>query len=559
VHRSIVRPSTIALGVAGLCLLAGALFADRELRESERAARELDGQEVALLVGRYFTLQARTLAAFHALYLDPAHEPDTARFDPLAQGLRPGTETFERLWLTDSGGRLVLERNRSEHDDWLPLGIDVDTLQVMGTQRVAARARASRATQLSGPSRVAHGDGRMVLILHPVLVDGVFRGFVGGTVSMDTMALLSAPDVRRGRVRLLVHSGSDTVATAGRLATVGPLRVVHAPVAIPGETPWEVDVVYREWPLTRLLLWGVTLGVLGIVAYAIGHERRQTRRIADRSRELEHLSAELLRANKAKSEFLANVSHELRTPLNAIVGFAELLRDGVYGELNARQSSPVERIEASAHHLRQLVDQVLDLAKMAAGRLEVHREPLDLRQFLLEVATELEPVIVERRLAFSLNMGAALPRLRTDPAHLRQILVNLLGNAAKFTPSGAVTVRARVVPADGQDHGPSAPAGAGPWVALQVVDTGIGIDARDHERIFDEFEQVNPGPRGDSARRGTGLGLPISRRLARLLGGDLTVESALGEGATFTLWLPLDGAVPARRPSGAQPAATSGA
>src|SRR6202044_3608920 len=119
------------------------------------------------------------------------------------------------------------------------------------------------------------------------------------------------------------------------------------------------------------------------------HERRLIRRIAQRSAELERLSAELLRANRAKSEFLANISHELRTPLNAIVGFVDLLRDGVYGELAPRQISPVQRIESSATHLRHLVDQVLDLAKMTAGRMDVHTEAIDLRPFVLDVTTEI--------------------------------------------------------------------------------------------------------------------------------------------------------------------------
>jgi signal transduction histidine kinase len=281
-------------------------------------------------------------------------------------------------------------------------------------------------------------------------------------------------------------------------------------------------------------------------------ERREASRIADRSSELEHLSTELLRANRAKSEFLANVSHELRTPLNAIVGFVDLLRDGVYGALNSRQVGPVERIEASANHLRHLVDQVLDLAKMAAGRLEVHAEPLELRPFVFDVASEVEPLITEKGLSFSLAVGASLPRVRTDPTHLRQILINLLGNAVKFTSNGGISVRGKLI---GNEEPASLaqsvlqvatqqPARSlrpdGLWIALQVADSGVGIPDKDRERIFDEFEQVNAGPRGDSMRRGTGLGLSISRRLARLLGGDITVESELGRGSVFTVWLPVD-------------------
>ena len=169
----------------------------------------------------------------------------------------------------------------------------------------------------------------------------------------------------------------------------------------------------------------VVTAVVVALALLLWHERRQAARLAERSRELERLSSELLRANRMKNDFLANVSHELRTPLNAIVGFVDLLREGVYGDLSPRQVKPVERIEASANHLRHLVDQILDLAKMAAGRLDVHAESLDIRPFILDVASEVESLVNEKSLSMSLVMGGSLPRIRSDPTHLRQILVNL--------------------------------------------------------------------------------------------------------------------------------------
>lgn len=298
--------------------------------------------------------------------------------------------------------------------------------------------------------------------------------------------------------------------------------------------------------MTAAALWlGAAIAALAIISGLVRH-RRQARSIAERSAELEQLSAELYRANRAKSEFLANVSHELRTPLAAIIGFVDLLRDGAYGELAPRQKGPVERIESSANHLRVLVEQVLDLARMAAGRVDIQTELVKLRPFVIDVAAEVEPLINSKGLAFSIAVPATLPRIATDPAHLRQILVNLLGNAIKFTISGGIAVHAQEV-GDAEAVRLSALANrrpllgaGGSWVVLRVTDTGVGVAAEDLERIFDEFEQVNAGPRGDSARRGTGLGLAISRRLARLLDGDLTVESVAGEGSTFTVWLPAD-------------------
>jgi len=294
-------------------------------------------------------------------------------------------------------------------------------------------------------------------------------------------------------------------------------------------------------PLVYIIGGAVVVGL----ALVLQHERRQATRLVERSRELERLSSELLRANRMKNDFLANVSHELRTPLNAIVGFVDLLREGVYGELTPRQVKPVERIEASANHLRHLVDQILDLAKMAAGRLDVHRETLDVRPFILDVASEVESLLNEKSLSLSLVMGSALPKIRTDPTHLRQILVNLLGNAIKYTDEGAIVIKTRVLQnkaalAEGLPqpvailNGPAAP-----WLSIQVIDSGIGIPVNHQERVFEEFEQVDAGPRTDSPNRGTGLGLAISRRLARLLGGDLLLASEPGKGSTFTLWLPL--------------------
>jgi len=329
-------------------------------------------------------------------------------------------------------------------------------------------------------------------------------------------------------------------------------RTLNQAITTPFSGEWTITMTYvPSGRGMRIALWVVGLGAIVGLGIGLVLERREASRIADRSSELEHLSAELLRANRAKSEFLANVSHELRTPLNAIVGFVDLLRDGVYGALNSRQVGPVERIEASANHLRHLVDQVLDLAKMAAGRLEVHAEPLELRPFVFDVASEVEPLITEKGLGFSLAIGASLPRVRTDPTHLRQILINLLGNAVKFTSNGGISIRGKLIGTEDQATGSAlvrtasaliarSPRPDGVWIALQVADSGIGISDKDRDRIFDEFEQVNAGPRGDSMRRGTGLGLSISRRLARLIGGDLTVESELGRGSVFTVWLPVN-------------------
>jgi signal transduction histidine kinase len=201
---------------------------------------------------------------------------------------------------------------------------------------------------------------------------------------------------------------------------------------------------------------------------------------------------------------------------------------------------------------------------MAAGRLDVHVESLDLRPFILDVASEVESLVNEKSLTLSLVLGGALPRIRTDPSHLRQILVNLLGNAVKYTNEGSIVVKTRVLKREAalSEGLPQLVAQlddtVASWVSIQVIDSGIGIPLTHQERIFEEFEQVDAGPRSDSPNRGTGLGLAISRRLARLLDGELMLSSEPGKGSTFTLWLPLYESESAAAQNAADPSEKAG-
>ncbi|HEX7941558.1 MAG TPA: ATP-binding protein [Gemmatimonadaceae bacterium] len=531
--------------------MAGLFAVDRTLSASSRAQVQVEAVESAALIEGFLAVHAEALQSVRGLYLDTTRRVSPEQFHSLVESLGEYASAFRRIWVTDTSGFVMAEHYLGANMPALPRGLDIDTLTDLDTRALARRARVTRRLQISPPGRLFTGE-RGFILLQPIFVAGRFRGFVGGTIASG--AILSS--VAQGRPhlqgRLIVLSGKDTVTIrAGRWTSRLPVRRDWAMLGTPGGAMWRVVVEQPSGGENgRFLLWGVGLATLGALIVMLLHERRQGQRLAERSSELERLSAELLRANRAKSEFLANVSHELRTPLNAIVGFVELLRDGVYGELAARQVAPVDRIASSADHLRQLVDQILDLAKMAAGRLEVHVEPVDLRPFVLNVASEVEALVSERGLNLSVAVSVSLPRIRTDPMHLRQILLNLLGNAIKFTTSGGIAIRARLT--TGREGAPAArpagaPGSAGPaepasrkWIVLQVADSGMGIAPSDRERIFEEFEQVNAGPRTDSMQRGTGLGLPISRRLARLLGGELTVDSELGKGSTFSVWLPVE-------------------
>jgi signal transduction histidine kinase len=531
------RVAPIALVVALAFVVVGFFRADREMIRAERDSVSLMASGTATLIELFVLRQLSQLEMVKRLVDD--HGQDSVWLADTVPALtaRPpqfGVQ-FDELWLT---GRSV-QYGSSLHPRWASLVDTTDLKTVLETRSDSEQILVVKGYQ-----------GRHFL-LFVESIHGALSGMIVGMISADSLTTFLQRQKRPRAVGIIVRVSSDTIVTILPLVPNKQQRDLEQIVAMPAAGRWVVTMTYTPTGRgARIALWVVGLGAIVGLGIGLILERREASRIADRSSELEHLSTELLRANRAKSEFLANVSHELRTPLNAIVGFVDLLRDGVYGPLNLRQAGPVERIEASANHLRHLVDQVLDLAKMAAGRLEVHTEPVELRPFVFDVASEVEPLMTEKGLSFSLAVGASLPRIRTDPTHLRQILINLLGNAVKFTASGGISVRGKLVTRSNQVEvgnrlsasdllNPTARSESH-WVALQVVDSGIGIPEKDHERIFDEFEQVNAGPRGDSIRRGTGLGLSISRRLARLLGGDITVESEVGRGSVFTVWLPVD-------------------
>lgn len=508
-------------------LMVGALLtADRALVSVSGDATAIDARDSALLIEQLLALRIDALTSFHSPLMAPPAERNRELAE-LSGHIRHELGGPQGLWVTDSTGQVIYQTESSPSPR-------VGATPPQSTSVVVENVRGARA----------------LIVVAPLVANGRPVGAVGARfdpAALFTVAIDSAPQTR---ARFVVAAGRDTVLSVTSRRGNQGLTWQHAHVHVPGAM-WDLTVAHTQTSQAlRLTLWTLGLAAVLVLGGGVLRERRQALRVAERSAELERLSSELLRANRMKSEFLANVSHELRTPLNAIVGFVDLLRDGVYGDLSPRQAPPVERIAASATHLRHLVDQVLDIAKIAAGRLEVHAETIVLRPFVLNVVSELEPLITERGLNLSIAVGASLPRVRTDPTHLRQILVNLIGNAIKYTPAGGIAVRARMtglaVGTNGRHPSPEDPTllSRSPdrrkaWIALQVIDTGIGISPSDQERIFDEFEQVNAGPRSDSMERGTGLGLAISRRLARLLGGEISVDSQPGKGSTFTVWLPL--------------------
>lgn len=234
-------------------------------------------------------------------------------------------------------------------------------------------------------------------------------------------------------------------------------------------------------------------------------------------------------ASEAKSQFLANMSHELRTPLNAVIGYSEILKEDALERGNTDIVPDLDRINVAGRHLLELINEVLDLSRIEAGRTEIFVEVVDLPQFMNEVAETVRPLAAANGNRFTLEIPADIGAISTDATKLRQILYNLLSNAAKFTENGEIRFMASRITDD-------AGAGGAEWIRFRVSDTGIGIAPGDMEQVFAAFERSDAGRA--SRYGGTGLGLAICRYYCEMMGGAISVDSRLGEGSDFTVRLP---------------------
>jgi signal transduction histidine kinase len=393
-----------------------------------------------------------------------------------------------------------------------------------------------RATDMA-PSRIPVGHGvlgRIAERRETTVLDDVQRlGDVPSAVgSEQIVSLLGVPVVDQGRLIGVLYTGSKTAGrfddddrhlleliAAGAGRTISRARLADA-----------LDL-YRRQLESQTEELEATAGELELTVAALRRANAELAATAEAARGAQ-VAAEA--ANRAKSAFLATMSHELRTPLNAILGYAALLLDGLAGPLAPAQRDFVERTRVSGRHLLGLVEEVLDIAKVEAGQMRVEVGPVSSSRVIHAAVALVRPQAASA--GVDIDATACMDvfgEVTGDERRVRQIILNLLANAVKFTrPAGRVTVRCERF----EGKAPFTPGPLGSWMLLGVTDTGIGIEAEHLETIFEPFVQLDASH--TRARGGTGLGLAISRRFARLMGGDITVASRIGQGTTFTLWLP---------------------
>ena len=288
--------------------------------------------------------------------------------------------------------------------------------------------------------------------------------------------------------------------------------------------PWEKEYIRKDGSRVPIMVGVAMLNETECIAFALDiSERKRLEELRTRSLDLEHQNRRIQEANRLKSEFLANMSHELRTPLNSIIGFADILHDEEVDPASPLHKEYLGDILTSGRHLLQLINDVLDLAKVEAGKIEFRSEAIDLDRLANEVASVLRTVALSKQIQLDVEVAPSICRVTADPSRLKQVLYNYVSNAIKFTDEGGHVV-IRALPAT--DSG----------FRVEVQDDGIGIAPADHPRLFVEFQQLDAGLA--KRHQGTGLGLALTKRIIEAQGGSVGVESDLGKGSTFWAVLP---------------------
>lgn len=516
----------------------------RELGEARRAGKDavfrgdVAPQEYAKALASEQSLHLRFLEAARLL---------EGQFDAVVADRRARVQTLERYgliattalvvlafaaalvvaWLARRQYQLARELERRAREEEALRRAAHDLTEPIAVQEVLRRITES-ATARDG------ADGAFVEQIHPgtdeVEVTSVAgRGTLGLATRLPYPGSLAAKALDTGEPELIRDLGRDGRPSARRIlescgdcsVLVIPLRaggpVLGAMVLLraPERRPFSAEEIERARTLGDL-------ASLALRRVLLLRETEHQRVIAER------LSEELRYQMESKSRFMRGVGHDVKNPLGAVLGYADVMLQGIYGDLTPKQAHGIERMRVSVESALALIEDLLDLARAQEGRLEIAPVLVDLALLAHDSAEEHRAAAVAKGQALEVDPLSDLPRVTTDPQRVRQILGNLLSNAIKYTPEGgSVRVHAEVV--EGRRAGDP-----DRWVALQVSDTGPGIPEDKQELIFDEFSRLDP-----EIARGAGLGLAISQRIAHLLGGEITVTSEVGRGSTFALRLPL--------------------
>ncbi len=485
-------------------LLLGVLVAAAPVEEAQRSLFIILG---ALLVGVIGVVtavsyqSARTITAPLAALAAAAQKIEGGDLGVRIEGRSPyEVGTLERAF--DTMARSLQERDRAQQE-YLD---EVRTVNAVSDAVVGVTDRERIfAESLTRLVALVNADAAAI-----VLRDASQEELIGAS-----MLTIEAADATRIASEVLNTKTGDPDVVQRSEIPYGPLRsAAHVPLATRGVITGLLSVYFKgEAEITES-----EARTLRTVARLVSVAKEN----ADLVGELRDNNFQLERANRLKSEFLANVSHELRTPMNAIIGYSKLMLDGLDGELNSQQESDLQRVTTAADNLLSLINGLLDLSKIEAGRMEINVEELDVRPVIDDVLALVQPQSDAKELEVRSSVPLDLPTVLADRARFRQVLVNLVSNAVKFTDAGAVVI--------------SASTGDG-WVTVSVSDTGIGISKEAQAYIFDEFRQAD----ASTTRRygGTGLGLAISKRLVALHGGRIWVESGANGGSVFCFTVPV--------------------
>ena len=533
----IVRTRTLALFVVGALALVGMLAvalldsrsqARSELEENFAARAKIS----AALIDS--TLQAAVVTQVQQDQLTIAGPRVTPAQVARAAASLPGQTKI----VTDSSGKVLAASPPSA----AAVGADIRSRgphvrsALAGSMAVVASVRGGQARiELAFPLETPHGRRVSVTVFPRSLVDGFLGSYLRRLLEADTdEAYILDPEgaviagARRGDAA--PREPLDLDGARGQVTSRGGERI-YSSAPVPS-TDLRVVLLKSESELYApiggigaWLIWVLFAGftiMVGVALVLMQRLNRRARELSETNDTLALRNAEVERADRAKTDFLATMSHELRTPLNGIIGFAELMHDGRVGEVSDRHREYLGDILTSAHHLRRLIDDALDLSKVEAGMLDIRPEPVDVGQLVSEVSEALRSLAVSKELELAVDVDPSLDGVVTDPGHLKQVLYNYLSNALKFTERGGhIVVRACT-------EGASS-------FRLSVTDDGPGIAEDNIERLWSAFQQLD----GRSRKyEGTGLGLALVKRIVEAQGGSVGVDTAPGRGSTFYAVLP---------------------